>query len=101
MAAIWSYGDARSSQTGTMVCGACQKKITEGEFRYRQKPKGGDWGYSQQHRGCSAADPEWARRDAAKVAAAEHWERFVAACIAFRNEWKVDELNDYIPEESK
>lgn len=48
-----------------MQCGACNKSITEGEYRVYQKTGKHDWWYVTHHRACCADDPKWAKKDAA------------------------------------
>lgn len=98
MSKQWSYSLAPQCGTGTMRCGCCGKQIESGEFRYRQKSSKGDWHYVQQHRACSLDDPTWLERDKAQADAIAHQARFVAACIAFRKEWEINDLDDYIGE---
>lgn len=94
----WNYDDVNGCAVGTMICGTCGMKITEGEFRYRKKSRGGDWRYVQHHRACCSDDPEWRRRDAAKDSEKERQEAFIAACVEFRNKWGIHDLDNYIPE---
>lgn len=93
----WNYSIAPGQQAGTMRCGSCGQQIVAGEFRYRQKSKGGDWGYVQQHRECCHDDPMWSQLDARAAESEARHKEFVAACIAFRDKWGVDDLDDYIP----
>lgn len=97
----WEYSDTRNSRCGTMICGKCNKPITEGRYRSRQKLKGGDWGYSNQHEACSMDDPEWARIDREAAKYSEERRLFVAACVDFKSKWGrhlSGELDEYIPE---
>ncbi len=98
----WDYNNARSSRHGEMICGKCRQPITEGRYRTRQKSKGGDWGYSNQHEACSSEDPEWARIDAEQAKYLEEHRQFVAACIEFKAKWGqhlCGALDECIPEE--
>lgn len=63
MAKHWEYTQT-PNQVGLMVCTACQRNITEGQFRYRET----DDAYLPQHRACSADDPKWAQLDSAAAA---------------------------------
>lgn len=67
MAKHWDYADAATSTTGLMVCTACRKKITEGQYRYRET----EAEYLTQHRACCTADPMWAKMDKAEAARVE------------------------------
>ena len=57
------YLNAATSSHGTMQCGACGKKIVEGEYRCYQRSGGGDWYYVTHHRACCADDAGWAKKD--------------------------------------
>lgn len=96
MSKAWGYSDARCSGHGTMQCTACGKPITEGEYRYRQKSKGGDWGYVAQHRTCTLDDPRWAELDENRAASLEQQKALSRACREFREKWGVSELDDHI-----
>lgn len=96
MAKGWDYCNAQSSRHGTMQCTACGKQITEGEYRYRQKSKGGDWRYVTQHRACAQEDSQWALLDAEREAALDRGKALSRACRQFQKEWGIDDLNDYI-----
>lgn len=94
----WQYSDARNHRRGNMICGKCNKPITEGRYQSRQKSKGHDWYYLTQHEACSKEDPEWARIDADAAKHLEEHQEFVAACIEFKAKWGISELDEYIPE---
>src|SRR5690348_1525425 len=55
----WEYSELPST-VGLMVCTACHKPITEGQYRYRET----EAAYLPQHRACSISDPRWAQMDA-------------------------------------
>lgn len=96
----WDYSDAKHCSTGTMQCSQCGKKITEGEFRYRQKYKGGDWHYVQHHRACCLEDPMWMALDNLQATAHAQRKALSDACREFKARWGVDELDDYIIEDT-
>jgi len=92
----WWQGDASSSAHGEMKCISCGKLITEGEYRYRQKSRAGDWHYQSQHRACSESDPAWVELDACRSAAITQAKELSRACRDFKTKWDVEDLNDYI-----
>jgi hypothetical protein len=92
----WNYADANSSMTGAMQCSACGNKIESGRYRYRMKSKRGDWGYVTQHEACSTDDVVWAEMDRQIAQNRERQAALSDACVAFKAEWGVDELDDYI-----
>jgi hypothetical protein len=96
MASAWSYADAGNSITGDMQCPTCGKAIDSGEYRYRQKSKGGDWWYVAQHRACTMNDPQWGVLDAQREAALDRRKALSRACRQFQAEWGIADLNDYI-----
>lgn len=53
------YTSAPGSIHGRMICGACSKPITEGEYRVREKSDR----YITHHRACLPDDPVWAKLD--------------------------------------
>lgn len=55
----WDYATAPGSSHGFMVCTACHKPITEGQYRVRET----EAAYLSQHRACSQNDPKWALLD--------------------------------------
>jgi hypothetical protein len=73
------YHNAATSSAGTMICAACNKPITEGEFRSYKRTKDQDWGYVTHHRACSENDPQWALLDKRRADNEERWNSFVAA----------------------
>lgn len=56
----WIYSNAETCRAGLMICISCNRKITEGEFRYYETEEA----CRSQHRSCSKSDPTWARLDA-------------------------------------
>ena len=97
----WEYTDARGSSHGTMRCTSCNKQITEGRYRYRQKSNGDDWAYVAQHESCTTEDPQWARLDERAAQRRAKIIELSDACREFRSKWGVDELDAYIIEEPK
>ena len=77
-----------------MVCTACRKKITEGQYRVRETPEA----YLSQHRKCSETDPNWGELNAQAEKKKQHFANYLAACIEFKNEWGCDELDELIHE---
>jgi hypothetical protein len=75
-----------------MVCCSCGKPIEAGEYRWREKADA----YVTQHRACSPDAPEWRSLDANRKAQSGHNERLLAAAVAFRARWSVDDLDDLI-----
>ena len=94
MSKQWNYSCAPASQHGTMVCTACRKKITEGQYRVRETPEA----YLSQHRKCSETDPNWGELNAQAEKKKQHFANYLAACIEFKNEWGCDELDELIHE---
>jgi hypothetical protein len=61
------YSNASRSQTGVMVCAACNKPITEGDYRYRETKDR----FINHHKNCSLDDPQWEKLENQKRAAQE------------------------------
>jgi hypothetical protein len=80
-----------------MICGECNKPISEGEYRAYQKscPDEG-WKYVTHHRKCSANDIAWEAKDKAKQSRIDYNNKFYLAAIAFRDQWNVSELDELI-----
>lgn len=83
---------------GTMICAGCGKPITGGEYRSYMRSKSHDWRYIIHHRECCSDDPVWAKRDAKKVSEAQDRRDLLAAAIAFRDRWKIGDLDELIDE---
>jgi hypothetical protein len=92
----WTYEDVAFSRSGTMNCIRCNKKITSGEYRCRQKSKHHDWHYQTEHRECSSDDKQWAIIDEQKAANNKRQIELSNACREFKDKWGVTELDDYI-----
>lgn len=94
MAYQWNYTRTPGHQVGLMICTACNRKITEGQYRYRETEEA----YLPQHRACSLADPKWAKLDAEDATRADFDKRRRTAYMAFVAEF--GEPHDLIePEE--
>lgn len=93
----WVYSSAPGCWVGLMICTACNKPITSGQFRYRLTKDG----YLPQHRACSAADKKWARLDGAAQRAAEYEAARLAAFREFVAKWGLpDDLVENWSDES-
>lgn len=94
----WSYADIRTQQCGLMECVKCGQRIAEGQFRYYMAHDRwfNDIGYVTQHRACSTDDPNWAKLDKEYATYLERNESFLAACLAFKAHWGVNELDELI-----
>lgn len=90
------YLEVSGSSHGTMVCGACNQPISQGEYRVAQKSANGDWHFVTHHRGCCAADPGWAKKDGAIAKQRDRNARLLEAAKAFRDKWGVDGLDELI-----
>lgn len=101
LVANWDYCHVSRSAHGTMQCATCRQPITDGRYRYRQKSKGGDWGWQTQHEACCSDDPKWAAIDAGVAASLARQHELSDACKAFKKKWGVTDLDEYIIEESK
>lgn len=88
----WQYCSANGGSHGTMICTACQKKVTEGQYRVYETEEA----YHVQHRACSKSDPKWAELDASQTNHVEATRARLAAYIAFRDEWNESALNEEI-----
>lgn len=75
-----------------MRCTACQKPVSEGEFRIRETEEA----YLVQHRHCSTDDENWAKLDAVVVEGLGRMKVRLTAYLAFREEWKADDLDESI-----
>lgn len=85
MAHQWEYADAATQQVGTMICTACRRRITEGQYRFRET----DDAYLPQHRKCSSTDPQWALLDRKDEAQRNYERRRTEAYAAFVREFGV------------
>ena len=92
----YSYSRVPGSSHGTMHCGACNKPITEGEYRYYQKTGGHDWRWVTHHRACTVDDPQWAKRDAAQKAVSDRRAALLDACVKLRDEYQTTDLDEVI-----
>lgn len=92
----YSYTDAGSGSTGIMRCCVCSKPITTGLYRYHT---GKNDGFVNCHRECCAEDAKWEQLDKAHAAGIDRLKRLVAACVAFRDEWGVTDLEPYLSEQ--
>lgn len=88
--------DARTHRCGLMRCSVCNKPIEAGAFRYYEKRDA----YVTQHRACCEEDAMWAKIDAAAAAGAAKQKARSDACRAFKAQWGVDELDEYIIDEA-
>jgi hypothetical protein len=88
----WRYADAASCKVGLMRCTYCGKRITAGSFRYRETEEA----YLPQHRACSENDPKWAELDRENKIRTTRMRDMLTAAKAFREQWKVDDLDDLI-----
>jgi hypothetical protein len=88
----WQYCSANGGSHGTMICTACRKLVTEGEYRVYETEEA----FHVQHRSCSKSDPKWAELDARQVNYVEATKARLAAYIAFRDEWNESALNEEI-----
>lgn len=79
MAYRWEYAQTPGQEVGLMICTSCQKKITEGQYRYRETEEA----YLPQHRACSASDPKWAQLDSEAARNVAFNERRLKAYKAF------------------
>ncbi len=89
-----TYTDVERSRHGLMICGACNKPITKGEYRVREKAGGS----ITHHRACTADDPAWKtvdRREAEREAA---YQALRVACAEFHAKWGITDLSDYLDE---
>lgn len=85
-----------SGSVGTMICGACNKAITSGQYRCYKRSKSYDWYYVTHHRECCADDPAWAKLDQQKKDHINHNIALLDACKKFRDKWKIDDLDQLI-----
>lgn len=89
----WQYSHVASSSCGTMICTACKKEISRGEFRYHYHD---EKGYSCQHRKCSQSDENWAILDAESAEKRKKDEERLKAYIEFREKWDEEALDEEI-----
>lgn len=90
--------NAEYSRVGNMVCATCGKPISSGQFAYYEKGNGGDWKYVVHHRMCTESHPMWSSLDAKYKKAKERRISLLNACLSFRKEWGVIELDEIIEE---
>jgi hypothetical protein len=88
----WQYCSAIGGSHGTMICTACQKKVTEGDYRVYETEEA----YHVQHRACSKFDPKWTELDDYRTQQINNIRERLAAYTAFRDEWNESALNDEI-----
>lgn len=89
---FWNYANAEWSQVSDMVCTVCNKKITEGQYRYRSTPNA----FLPVHRACSKDDPEWEQMDAEKQAQVDLLRLQIKEYRALRDKWNDNELDESI-----
>jgi hypothetical protein len=94
MAKSFDYCNVSHSSHGLMKCALCGKKITEGDYRTREKPKA----YVTWHRACCLEDPKWAQIEADRATHSERIRNMHADAIVFRGKWGVSDLDELIEE---
>jgi hypothetical protein len=82
----WSYSSTPGHTCGTMICTACHKKVTSGEFRVRETSDA----YLVQHRACSKEDPYWVKLDSERNQRYEVMKTRLAAFVEFKANWGVE-----------
>ena len=82
---------------GDMICTACSKEITSGDFRVRLSEKHD--AYQPQHRACSEQDAQWAILDAKRKKASAKEAAYKSACEKFARRWGVPKEEDFIFED--
>lgn len=95
----WQYANAQNMKCGVMVCVACGKKITDGDYRYREDY--GDRGYhAHQHRECVPLDQQeyWSRQDESGKLHIAKMIEYREACKEFRDKWSTVALDEEIEE---
>lgn len=92
MAKKYSYAHTSYSHCGLMICSGCSKKITDGDYRYRE----GKDGYILHHRDCSQDDPQWNVIKKQREDAAKRYADMLREAIAFRDKFQVDDLDELI-----
>lgn len=93
MSKKWTYTNTDAARVGRMICTACQKQITDGDFRYRSTGQA----YLPQHRVCSEFDKNWLAVDRKKALADEFEKRRKTAFNLFVEEFGLpwDLIEDY------
>ncbi len=89
---VFRYADSRMCRTGLMICGACGKSIDSGMYRYRDAGEK----YVNHHRACSLDDPKWSEMDAQQAWNDAANKALLQAATTFRDEWKIDDLDELI-----
>ncbi|WP_126223444.1 hypothetical protein [Burkholderia ambifaria] len=90
----WRYQNADNCSYGTMICTACHKKVTEGQFRVYETAEA----FHVQHRACSTTDPKWAEMDSRMADAIRSNRERLAAYLKFREQWGESALDEVIEE---
>ncbi len=88
----WVYAHAEGNRTGLMVCHACNKPITEGQYRYRDAGEK----FVLAHRRCSATDPQWVKLDKESAEVSAYHANCYRAAKAFVNEFGLMDLEEVI-----
>lgn len=90
----WMYTNA-SHTVGVMVCNQCKQKI-EGDQEFKYYRDGEDCFRGHTHRTCSQDDAWWAINDRQTAARIQHQKDYLAAMIAFRDQWLTTSLDEEI-----
>ncbi len=88
----WYYANARCGEIGLMVCTACQKDITSGDFRYRTTEEA----HLPQHRHCSLSDEMWIKIDEERKARLLKYERELKEYNRFKDKHETESLDEDI-----
>ncbi len=91
----YQYSSMPETSHGRMICCTCGKRIKDGRYRVRERPDE----YVTWHEECCADDPMWEtiRRNSEREEARR--QRFIQAVRVFKEEWGVDDLDHYLPED--
>lgn len=92
----YSYANACNASVGLMICNKCGKKINEGDFRYWLSKKGD--AYISEHKECSLQDPYWNQSEKITQSKIQYEKNLLAACLKFKQEWGIFELDSLINE---
>jgi hypothetical protein len=96
----WIHTIAWGSQLHYRTCSVCGKHIEGGShFRFRERSEADPpWRFVNEHRECSADDPQWAILDQREAQALEWRKKRSRACRKFSKEWHTD-LDEYLIED--
>jgi hypothetical protein len=75
-----------------MICTVCNKKITEGQYKYRSTSSA----HLPMHRACSKDDPKWAEIDKQKQAQVDLLCLQIKEYRALRDKWNDNSLDESI-----